>query len=238
MTPNPSPSLDVNHEGPYVLDADRPFVEAFNAALPHGATRATPSPLHIQEHLVPEPWLGRRDAPVCLLLLNPGVDDRDFVSHRDADFRARLAAAIGDDDAPHFHLSNAAATPGRRWWVHAMSSLQSTLGANDAGALQDAVSAIQLFPYRSRNFGHIGVRVPSQAASIARVHEHLARRTILVVRSWFSWVGLVPELADPRRADHVFPFGGRRLQLHSTWLGGQAAFDSIVEAVRPRVRAS
>lgn len=238
MTQNPWRGIDVSHGGPYLLDADRPFVQAFNAALPRRAMSAVRSPLHIEENLVPEPWLGRRDAPVCLLLLNPGVDDRDFVFHRDADFRARLAAAIGDDDAPHFHLSDAAATPGRRWWVHALSSLQSTLGANDAGALQYAVSAIQLFPYHSRKFGHIGIRVPSQAASIARVHEHLARRTILVVRSWISWVGLVPELADPRRVDHVFPFGGRRLHLHSTWLGGQAAFDTIVEAVRPHVRVS
>jgi hypothetical protein len=236
MTQNPWRGLNVNHDGPYVLDADRPFVEAFNTALPRGAMPDTPSQFHIEGHLVPEPWLGRRDAPVCLLLLNPGVDQGDFAVHRDAHYRSRLAAAISDDHAPHFHLSDAAATPGRRWWVRALSSLQGALDVHDPGTLHDAVSAIQLFPYHSRKLGHLGVRVPSQAASIARVHEHLARRTILVVRSWISWIGVVPALSDPRHADHVFPFGGRRLHLHGTWLGGQAAFDTIVEAVRPRVR--
>lgn len=239
MTTNPWQSLDITHDSRYVLPDDWPFVEAFNAALKRDtAASEQHPPLHIFEELVPEPWLGRRDAPVCLLLLNPGMAEEDFALHRDPAFRAALARSIVDDAAPHFHLASPPSWPARRWWSAALASVRRAVEVDDASALRNAVSAIQLFPYHSREFGHLGVRVPSQAASIARVHEHLERRTLLVVRSWLSWVGMVPELADPERADHVIPLRGRGVRLHPNTVGGDAAFRRIVEAIRPSIETA
>lgn len=230
--------LDVEGSGPYVLSGDLPFVRAYNAAIALEATvRKARPPTHIVEELVPEPWLGRRDAPVCLLLLNPGVADGDLALHADRAFRTRLAAAIADDNAPHFHLAADTAWPGRRWWSSALASVSRALHCRDAADLQNAVSALQLFPYHSRAFGHLGVRLPSQAATIARVHEHLERRTLLIVRSWSSWVGMVPELAAPAHADHVIRLRGRGVRLHPNTLGDARVFDRVVEAIRPRLLA-
>ena len=107
MTTNPWQSLDITHDSRYVLPDDWPFVEAFNTALKRDtAASELHPPLHIFEDLVPEPWLGRRHAPVCLLLLNPGMADEDFALHRDPAFRAALARSIVDDAAPHFHLAS------------------------------------------------------------------------------------------------------------------------------------
>jgi len=238
MNMNPWTSLDVAGSGPYVLPGDLPYVRAYNAAIALEATggKARP-PTHIVEELVPEPWLGRRDAPVCLLLLNPGVGAGDLAQHADAAFRTRLAAAIADDDAPHFHLAADTAWPVRRWWSAALASMCRTLRRTDAADLQNAVSALQLFPYHSPAFGHLGVRLPSQAATITRVHEHLERRTLLIARSWPSWVGMVPELAAPAHAHHVIRLRGRGVRLHPNTLGDAAAFDRVVEAIRPRLLA-
>ena len=159
----------------------------------------------------------------------------DLALHRDSAFRAALAHSIVDDMAPHFHLASPPEWPARRWWSAALASVRRALDVDDASALRNAISAIQLFPYHSREFGHLGVRVPTQAARIARVHEHLKRRTLLVVRSWLSWVGAVPELADPGRADHVIPLRGRGVRLHPNTLGDAAAFDRVVEAICPRL---
>jgi hypothetical protein len=239
MTENPWTRLDVTHDGPYVLDADLPYVTAFNDALAARVTgRSARSPHHIEETLVPEPWLGRRDAPVCMLLLNPGVGDDDHLVHADAVFRTRVAGALATDDSPHFHLADPTLSAGRRWWSHALASVRRDLKIRDASALSDAVSAIQLFPYHSREFAHLGVRVPSQAATIARVREHLERGTILLVRSSLSWVGVVPELAQRAHADHVFPLEGRRVHLNRSALGADAAYRTVLNALSTRVRSA
>ena len=48
---------------PFVLDSDRRAIEEFNAS----ASADT----HVHLDLLPEPFLGNKDAPVVLLNLNP-----------------------------------------------------------------------------------------------------------------------------------------------------------------------
>lgn len=236
MSDNPWRHLDVTQHGPYVLDVDRPFITAFNDALAARVTGSSVrSPLHIEEQLVPEPWLGRRDAPVCLLLLNPGVGDDDHQLHADVAFRARLAGTLATGDSSHFHLADSTLSAGRRWWSQALASVRRDLKVPDASALSDAVSAIQLFPYHSREFAHLGVRIPSQAATIARVREQLERGTILLVRSWLSWIGLVPELAQRAHEDHVFRLEGRRVHVSPSGLGTDAAYGLVLSALSARL---
>lgn len=64
-----NPWLQLPAEPPYVLPADRPFVDRFNE-------RARDRH-RIRLEIIPEPYLGNPDAPVVLLNLNPGFVDDD-----------------------------------------------------------------------------------------------------------------------------------------------------------------
>jgi len=67
---------------PYVLGMDREAVDRHNAraAAPH----------RLQLDLMPEPFLGRKDAPVVVLLGNPGYSERDHIWHDRPEFRAAI----------------------------------------------------------------------------------------------------------------------------------------------------
>ena len=179
--------------------------------------------------------MGGATPPVCLLLLNHGMVEQDLAVHRDATFRAALVASLADDAAPHFHLASMSGGPAHRWRSRALASVCRELRVKDARALQNAVSAIKLFPYHSRKFDHAGIRLPSAAATVARVEEQLERRTILIVRSWRIWVGMIPALADPFHADHVIRLRGRGVYLRKNTLGSVDAFEAVVEVMRTRV---
>jgi hypothetical protein len=66
--------------GAYILKDDEAAIRSFNASL-------TPQdPRRIELHVLPEPFLGFHDAPVVVLLANPGsvVEDRHiepFLDH-------------------------------------------------------------------------------------------------------------------------------------------------------------
>src|SRR5215212_5096023 len=70
---NPWRSLGM--EAPYVYEPDKPAVATFNA-------RASDEH-RIQTDVFPEPYLGRKDAPIVLLNLNPGFDEYAYLTYED-----------------------------------------------------------------------------------------------------------------------------------------------------------
>jgi hypothetical protein len=85
----PNPWLALPPVAPFVLAEDRPTLDIFNR-------RARPD-LRVETSLLPEPFVGRIDAPIVLLLLNPGLSDGDFCLHQQADFcRRATAPTLGD----------------------------------------------------------------------------------------------------------------------------------------------
>ena len=77
-----NPWLALPSRAPYVLPEDRSAVERFN--------RTAAAPVRLETSLLPEPYVGRVDAPVVLLTLNPGVSPGDFALHTDSAFQQRV----------------------------------------------------------------------------------------------------------------------------------------------------
>lgn len=80
---------------PYVLGMDREAVDRHNAraAAPH----------RLQLDLMPEPFLGRKDAPVVVLLGNPGYSERDHIWHDRPEFCAAIRENLTHQRTAYAH---------------------------------------------------------------------------------------------------------------------------------------
>jgi hypothetical protein len=163
------------------------------------ATEAT----RIHTGLLPEPFFGRFDAPIVVLLLNPGFSADDATFHSQPQFRKRLHAAIKAESKsqPHFHLSQGAVGPGGKWWLRAVRPLIEEVGQD---CVADNLLAIEYFPYHSLTFRHAHIRLPSQEFSFSLVLAAIARKaTVICARGANVWCEAVPQLASYRRLSHV-----------------------------------
>ncbi len=100
-----NPWLSLPAEVPFVLGEDSSAIAQFNGR----ATERT----RIETTLLPEPFVGRLDAPILLLALNPGVSDGDFALHKDAAFqnRVRLCHRSAQLDWPYYYLDPGVSGP-------------------------------------------------------------------------------------------------------------------------------
>jgi hypothetical protein len=195
---NPWLELNGNATRGWALDQDRPFIEAYNGAVLEWrrGSEDKKSDVRIRTSLLPEPFFGRWDAPVVMLLQNPGVDEQvDERLHRsDVSFRRRLLEAIRDGKSEHFHLSYPQDTPGRKWW----RTRTRNLGAPEDMAR--SLLALQFFPYHSKKFDHGQIRVPSQEFTFDLVRGAMRRGArIVLARGVSCWLGALPELASYER---------------------------------------
>jgi hypothetical protein len=70
----------------YVLASDEPHIRAFNATVGEGSRDA------LDLTLLPDPWVGRLQAPVVLLNLNPGHSPGDAAAHQLPEVRRAIVA--------------------------------------------------------------------------------------------------------------------------------------------------
>lgn len=186
-----NPWIDLPTQPPYVLTDDQVAIGRFN--------QTAPASTRIETALLPEPFVGRVDAPVVLLTLNPGVSAGDFTLHEQPEFR-RCVTQCHRQDAmafPNYYLDPAVSGPGARWLHRIARPLVSALGAQ---AVATGLSLMEFFPYHSERFAHARLRVTSQAYTFALVRAAMARgAAIFITRGWGLWYGAVPELrAHPR----------------------------------------
>jgi hypothetical protein len=160
--------------------------------------RAATKDTRIHTNLLPEPFFGRFDAPVVVLLLNPGFSTGDARFHNQPKFRSRLRAAIQAESEfpPHFHLDGVADWPGGRWWLRSARPLIQEVGLD---CVANNLLAIEFFPYHSKKFQHGHLRLPSQEFSFSLVRAAIDRKAkIICVRGANVWFGAVPQLASYR----------------------------------------
>jgi|GEM_PF-1434126 len=172
---------------PFVLPADRVALEVF-AGVPEEHR------LHLE--LLPEPFLGRVDAPVVLLNLNPGFDEQDHTWHVRPVYADALRCNLRHEVSAHpFYPLDPAleGAPGYRWWSGKTGPLIRECGRH---AVANGLLCVELFPYHSRSFGGHKLRLPSQEYSVALVRQAIARGAFIVVmRAKRHWLERVPELA-------------------------------------------
>jgi hypothetical protein len=186
-----NPWLSLPTDAPFVLDVDGSAIHAFNekAKADH----------RIELDLLPEPYVGRTDAPIVLLLLNPGVSDDDFALHRRTDFRERLRACRQESvPCPNYYLDPAVTGPGASWMARVLRRLLAEFGAQ---TVANGVTSYEYFPYHTRRFAHHRVRVPSQEYTFDLLRLAMERdAAIFITRGKAIWEAAVPELGGYARA--------------------------------------
>lgn len=178
-----------------VLPSDRLAVEVYNE-------RAREDRI-IHTTLIPEPFFGPFDAPVVVLLLNPGVSEQDAAAHANHALSKRLLANLRRDtpedrQQSHVHLAADIAYPGTIWWRRTVDHLAGEVGGGleiTRERIASRLLAVQFFPYHSRRFDHGLLRLPSQNFSFALVRQAIARDALIVLRGAKYWLSAVPELA-------------------------------------------
>ena len=186
MSSTLNPWTSLGSESPFILDDDRSALDAFNQT-----ARAS---YRVETDLLPEPFVGLVDAPIVLLLLNPGVSDEDFSLHKQADFRDRVLVCHRQEAAtyPNYYLHPEASGPGALWTARVLKPLINEFGSR---AVASAVAAFEYFPYHSCKFAHHRLRVPSQDFTFGLLRAALRRHAaVFITRGQRIWEEAVPEL--------------------------------------------
>ena len=146
---NENPWQHLPDEPPYVLPEDKDKVLAFNEK----ARLRSDHKLHLD--LIPEPFVGRKDAPLVLLGNNPGVKDKAAAdSKRNPAFANRMRSNLLhqlSDDYPFLYLDPDITIPGKGWWERKLKSLLSACGTRNVAR---SLLAVEFFPYVSRRYRH------------------------------------------------------------------------------------
>jgi len=183
-----NPWLDTPPEAPFVLADDKEAVLKFNA------TADDASCIHTE--LLPEPYLGRPEAPVVLLNLNPGYDAGDLEQHKSSYFSGKCRSNLAHEtlNYPFYLLDPKIEGPGRSWWRGRLKELLAECG--DQPVAQN-VLCVEFFPYHSCEFHHHRLRLDSQDYGFSLVRAAVKRRALVVLmRSQKLWCKAIPELAD------------------------------------------
>lgn len=221
-----NPWLKVPASPPFIAPSDERYIDAFNAS--DGR-----HPEHeINTTLLPEPWLGRHDAPVVMLTANPGVDPTDFAFHAQRDFaqanRANLTTPGGE---PNYLLDQRFSdASGARWWRRRAFARLLADGVQEE-ALRNRVLVVEFHGYHSRSWTPLPITLPSQWYGFSLVEQAVSRDALVIVaRPARLWLIAAPELGQhPERV-----FGLRSTQnpaVSPKNLGSDAAYHAVVAAL-------
>ena len=189
---NPWLDLDLrsSSDSRYVHPADEAVVQAYSAK------RRGPE-YGLATHLLPEPWVGRLNAPVVMLLDNPGLSDHESDPHwtpSDA-LRHRAQASLRQKrlDHPYYWLDDEVSdTEGYGVAVDRLKRVIADVGPEAVGTNLVTLSA---HPYHSCSFDDRLRTLPSQRFSVAALRRAIANDALVVIlRARKYWYTAVPEL--------------------------------------------
>lgn len=185
LAPNP---------GPYVLASDQSTVNQFHQRLRKprkdgSQDQARWESQRIHDELFPEPFIGRPDAPLVLLNLNPGYSPQDLTWHGTPAFEKIARANLRHESLryPFYPLDpSIAGSPVSDWWKKALKPWLACFSNPNQGAdcLAQLVLALEYFPYHSKSFGTKGTQcqIPSQDDTWNLVRQALDRH-----KPWSSY---------------------------------------------------
>ena len=183
----------------YVHPADEAVVSAYEAK------RRGPD-FELATHLFPEPWVGRLDAPVLLLLANPGVAEREGNPKwiPSAAERQRASATMRQKklDVPYYWLDEElTGTDGYDWAVQLLKRLVADVGSD--GVTQNLLS-LAAHPYHSSSFDDRLRGLHSQRFTLAALRRAISSDALVVaLRARKYWFAAVPELEEHERRGRV-----------------------------------
>ncbi len=119
-----NPWSSVPSERPYVPECDRDSVAEYNA-------KCRAEKYRLRTDVLPEPFIGRIEAPVLLLNLNPGFSDENVVEHARPEFQALLRNNYSQVPSafPFYYLDpTIESLGGAKWWSRKLKELIDACG--------------------------------------------------------------------------------------------------------------
>jgi len=192
MIPVQNPWLHTPRQAPHVLPQDKPAVDRWNASL----SRADPR--RIELHVLPEPVLGLHDAPVVVLMANPGSTPGDRHIPREWVTQVNWDALMTPGGTPMYSLDDRAATfPGGIWWRQATRGLLAP--GRTYADLAAKILVVQYHGYHSAKASLPREDLPSQDFAIALVTAAMSRDAAIILGTASKfWLTRVPALRSYR----------------------------------------
>lgn len=192
-----NPWQDLPESSPYLLQSDR------NSVLLHN--KRVESDYQIRYEVLPEPYLGRPNAPVMLLGLNPGFKDEDLIFYEQEHVRKLWRKNILHEDMEYpFYLLDPSLDPnlgGTKWWQKKLKELISMAGGKNVA---NNICCVEFFPYHSLKYKGLKKTVGSQVYGFYLVHQAIQNgTTIIVMRKEKQWLDAVPELSQYKKLYHL-----------------------------------
>ncbi len=193
-----NPWLDLADTPPYVLPDDREQVLAFN-------DRPGRLPTHkVHLEFLPQPYIGRIDAPIVVLRLSPGHSPRDIRFTEDARCREvwRRNALHQPLDYPFYPLDPLLAwTESAGWWSRRLGRLIARFGER---LVAEHVLCIHAFPYRSARFPGTRGTMVSQKYGFWLAERAMERGALVLMANRARvWHRAVPALETYPRIHHA-----------------------------------
>jgi hypothetical protein len=176
---------------PYVLDEDRPYVEAWNELRGVDDER-----VRLQLGVWPEPFVGSRVAPLVVLAQNPAWRGRPPPHVGDSNYERALRGNLSDDPDRHVHMGfqDAFAATSGAWWRPRWAAVVERSGLSFED-LARKVLTVQALGYFSEKWAQLPVTLPSQWFGFDLVRQAVAQNAVIIVtRGWRDWAVAVPEL--------------------------------------------
>ena len=192
VNPIVSPWLNTPRNAPYVLPEDSAAVHQWNASLIPGDPRL------IELHVLPEPVLGLHDAPVLLLLANPGSTPGDRLINRTWLTSANRDALLSPGGTPNYCLDDRASTfPGGRWWRGATRGLLAP--GRSYADLAAKILVVQYHGYHSARASLPHQNLPSQDFAVTLVTQAMEREAVVILGTASRfWLSRIPRLGRYR----------------------------------------
>jgi hypothetical protein len=186
MHESTNPWIELPTVHPYVLSIDEPAIVQYNCN--------TSEQHRLRLDVLPEPFIGSLTAPVVILGLNPGFDDRDPAIHASPQFQELLRANYHHSlsDFPFFFLDPRFKSPGREWWEQKLKPLLDMFTPEETA---HSLFCVEYFPYHSQRFRHMPKQLPSQWYGFHLVSKAINRNAVIVImRARELWLAAVPAL--------------------------------------------
>jgi len=189
-----NPWLNLPETEPYVLSEDEAAIAKFNSRLHNDDER------RIDLRLIPEPFIGYQEAPVVILMHNPGRAPGDWAMFSKPSIaRASRESITTPGGTPMYTLSpDMAPTPAGIYYRDALKSFH-----NSSRSWQDLakkVIFIEQHGYHSTRSSPIPRGLPSQEFGFALVRQAMKQRRIIVIGLAASkWYTAVPGLDEYSR---------------------------------------
>ncbi len=199
---NPWLSLIASDQGEAVADKDGKFVLKIDSAAinswcgtPDRKRKSDASKFkNFFLEILPQPYVGNRDAPVVILGLNPGFCAKDLEDHKCKAFqKAQLENFQSQAEVPFYFLDeNLKDTAGSQWWKKRLRVVIEKAGLTN---VQNNLLCVEWFPYHSKKFAPLHNVLPSQEYGFQLVRGAMRRNALIIgLRSKQIWYKSIPKL--------------------------------------------